>query len=195
MPFSNSASHSKTWHTLSSVVQLRSSSVQTRAPSYNWVKHPVGEGYFTVNEDREQIAPMLKDMLRTKMISYLLKGKFHEYRLMLNLQSVHFRNLPLEPINDLIADFSSDERDPAAFMLAQFMHQNGFVSYLDHTEEGWAPICYAALSGPPLLISALLEQKADPNDRTTTAEAVCQFAANTPCLGICAFLKHNESLR
>ena len=26
-------------------------------------------------------------------------------------------------------------------------------------------------------------------------EAVCQFAAETPCLAMCAFLKHNDALR
>ncbi|CAE7632747.1 unnamed protein product, partial [Symbiodinium sp. CCMP2456] len=176
-------------------IDIQSSIFQTRAPSYNWVKQPVGEGFFTVDADRRRIAPVLRDMVSTKMRSYLLKAKFHDYRLMLNLQAVHFRGLPLNPIDDLIPCFQSDEQDPAAFILAQFMHQNGFVSYTEHTSEGWAPISYAALSGNPLLISALLQQKADPNECTTMPESTCQFAAKTPCLAICAFLKHNHALR
>ncbi|CAE7740635.1 unnamed protein product [Symbiodinium sp. CCMP2592] len=176
-------------------IDIQSSIFQTRAPSYNWIKQPVGEGFFTVDADRQRIAPVLRDMVSTKMTSYLLKAKFHDYRLLLNLQPVHFRGLPLNPIDDLIPGCQSDEQDPAAFILAQFMHQNGFVSYTEHTSEGWAPISYAALSGNPMLISALLEQKADPNECTAMPDSPCQFAAKTPCLVICAFLKHNHALR
>ncbi|CAE7041098.1 HACE1 [Symbiodinium natans] len=61
--------------------------------------------------------------------------------------------------------------------------------------NGWTPLCYAALGGDPLLVSSLLQEKADPSDAITEQEPLCQFAAQTSALHMCAFLKRNESLR
>ncbi|CAE7472805.1 Invs [Symbiodinium microadriaticum] len=120
---------------------------------------------------------------------------YHNYRLMLNLQNRFFTGLPMKPAYDFIPGFQSEAKDPAEYLVAQFMHQNCFTGLLDRNENGWTPLCYAALSGDPLLVYSLLQEKADPNDAIAEPETLCQFAAQTSALHMCAFLKRNESLR
>jgi len=137
----------------------------------------------------------MQSMVTNKLVTDLRKGSCHAYRLTFNLQRVQFRNLPMKPIEDIIPGFRSDEPDPAASLLAHFMYQNGFVHPLQECDEGWTPFCYAALAGDPLLLSALLEAKADPNDTIKKPDDTCQFAAGMSAFQICAFFKHNEALR
>ena len=35
-----------------------------------------------------------------------------------------------------------------------------------YDQGGWSPLCFAAMNGDPVLVSALLEKKASPNDAT-----------------------------
>ena len=34
----------------------------------------------------------------------------------------------------------------------KFMHQNALTKAIDRDEEGWSPMCYAALRGDPLVM-------------------------------------------
>ena len=179
----------------SQTIEIQGCKHQALAANFDWVKAPVGEGCFTQAEDREKVAPVLQSMATNKLLSSLSKGDFHNYRLMLNLQGVHFRNMPIKPAEGLIPGFSSDEQDPASFLLAEFMHQNGFLDIFSRSAEGWTPLCYAALNGNPLLMSALLQMHADPNDAITRPEPLCQFAEQTTALQMCCFFKHNEAVR
>ncbi|CAE7251131.1 secG [Symbiodinium sp. CCMP2592] len=176
-------------------IEIQSGQQQALAANFDWVKEPVGEGFFTLEKDRMRIAPVLKAMLRNKISSYLGKKDYHNYRLMLNLQNRHFTGLPIKPDYDFVPGFQSEARDPAEHLMAQFMHQNCFTGILDRNEKGWTPLCYAALVGDPLLVYSLLQEKADPNDAIAEPEPLCQFAARTSALHMCAFLKRNESLR
>ena len=45
--------------------------------------------------------------------------------------------------------------------------RNGFRGIFDRDTAGWSPLCFAAMDGRPLLITALLQQRADPNDKTS----------------------------
>eukprot|EP00439_Symbiodinium_sp_Y106_P072851 s20_g13.t1 len=176
------------------VIEIRSAHQLAVAPVFNWVFQPVGEGEFTLEEDRRQLAPVLQSMVRKKLHFHLVRGNWHDYRLMLNLQRVQYRNLPINPIEDMIPGFESDLQDPAAFAAASFLHQNGFRSVDQRSPEGWTPICYAAVDGNPLLLSELLEMRADVNDQVWESEALFHFAPKTPLLHICAALSHHEAL-
>ncbi|CAE7938288.1 Invs, partial [Symbiodinium sp. KB8] len=145
------------------VGQRQAMTAEALAANFDWVKEPVGEGYFTVEKDRLRIAPVLEAMLRNKISSYLDKKDYHNYRLMLNLQNRFFTGLPMKPAYDFIPGFQSEAKDPAEYLVAQFMHQNCFTGLLDRNENGWTPLCYAALSGDPLLVYSLLQEKAGLN--------------------------------
>ena len=133
--------------------------------------------------------------MRKKLHYYLVRGDLHSYRLMLNIQRVHYKDLHINPIEGLVPDFVSESHDPAVYAAESFMFQNGFNSINQRTAEGWTPICFAAVDGSPMLISALLEQRADVNDRMKQREPASQFGQDTPLLHMCAFLTNNEALR
>ena len=122
------------------VIEIRSAHQLAVAPVFNWVFQPVGEGEFTLEEDRRQLAPVLQSMVRKKLHFHLVRGNWHDYRLMLNLQRVQYRNLPINPIEDMIPGFESDLQDPAAFAAASFLHQNGFRSVDQRSPEGGTDI-------------------------------------------------------
>eukprot|EP00439_Symbiodinium_sp_Y106_P013873 s3470_g1.t8 len=102
-------------------IEIQSGQHQALAANFDWIKEPVGEGFFTVEKDRMRIAPVLQAMLRNKISSYLDKKDYHNYRLMLNLQNRHFTGLPIKPDYDFIPGFQSEARDPAEHLMAQIL--------------------------------------------------------------------------
>lgn len=176
-------------------IEVQSAQRQILASMYDWVVKPVGEGLFTVTEDAQNVRQVLKSLVREKLLSYLSAGMLHNYRTILNLQSVIFRNLDMDPIVDIVPGFSSESSDPCVFFKEEFMYQNGFTS-MARDSTGWTPLCYAALAGSPLLICALLEGRADVNDKLKLrGEQLVNLGHNTSVLSICAFLKHNEAMK
>ena len=172
-------------------VQIQGATHHEETPPFGREKAPVGLGHFTVESDRNMIAPVLQSMVRRKLHSYLNKADFHNYRVMLNLQKVHYRGLPLDPIDDLVPGFESDTQDPAAFATEVFMYQNGFQSVDQRTDEGWTPICFAAVDGSPLIISHLLEMRANVDDRL---ENLGDYMSPESVKGLwCTYLNRNYS--
>ncbi|CAE7630980.1 Ankk1, partial [Symbiodinium pilosum] len=176
-------------------IEIQGATHQSQAAAFGWVQAPVGTGSFTVPSDKEKIAQVLQRMVRKKLHYYLVRGDLHSYRLMLNIQRVHYKDLHINPIEGLVPGFVSESHDPAVYAAESFMFQNGFNSINQRTAEGWTPICFAAVDGSPMLISALLEQRADVNDRMKQREPASQFGQDTPLLHMCAFLTNNEALR
>ena len=175
-------------------IEVQSAGRQILSNMLDWVVQPVGEGEFTLAQDVQNVGQVLKDLVRDKLLSYLSAGMLHNYRTILNLQSVIFRHLNMNPIVDMIPGFHSTSSDPCLFFKDEFMHQNGFTS-MNRDSAGWTPLCYAALGGSPLLICALLEARADVNDKVKMkGSQLVNLGHNTTVLSICAFLKHNEAL-
>ncbi|CAE8595481.1 unnamed protein product [Polarella glacialis] len=56
---------------------------------------PAGLGDFTDDADKKQVAYFMKLLLRNKLQASLAMGKFHEYRLLLNMQGNLLKNLPI----------------------------------------------------------------------------------------------------
>ena len=79
--------------------------------------------------------------------------------------------------------------------LAKFLYQNGFQHALEHDQAGWSTLCYAAVRGDPILIEALLERQADPNDKITRAQPQLGIDKGTPVLGLCTKFKNHEAMR
>mmetsp|Transcript_63060 Transcript_63060/g.148088 ORF Transcript_63060/g.148088 Transcript_63060/m.148088 type:complete len:620 (+) Transcript_63060:68-1927(+) len=174
-------------------IEIQGATHQAQAAIFGIWQAPVGEGSFTVAADRGKIALVLQTMVRRKLHSYLARGDLHNYRLMLNLQRVVYRNLPTDAVEDVVPGYVSSTTDPATETVDSFMYQNGFTS-LARTPAGWTPVCYAALDGSPLLLAGLLERKADANDKLKEPTPG-QFGKETPLLHMCAFLRNNEGLR
>ena len=176
-------------------IEIHSAAHQEMAAYFSWFRYPVGEGHFTVESDRQEIAVLLRGLIQKKLQFYLSHGHQHSYRIMSNLQRVLLRGLPIAPHDALVPGFVSDLLDPASFAAAHFMYQNGFQSLRERDEAGWTPVCYAALDGNPMLILTLLEQRADVNDKITKGEPMCHFAPDTPILHISASLTNNGAIK
>ncbi|CAE7600803.1 Kinase D-interacting substrate of 220 kDa [Symbiodinium microadriaticum] len=175
-------------------VEFKSATHHEEVAPFGREKAPVGLGHFTVESDRQMIAQVLQGMVRRKLHSYLLQGEVHNYRLMLNLQRVHYRGLPLNPIDDLVPAVQSGTQDPAKFAAESFLLQNGFQSVSERTAAGWTPVCFAALDGSPLLMMALLEMRANVDDRIENTQPSSTFGQNAHLIHMCAFLSNNDAL-
>ena len=177
------------------LIEVQSAKTQTMTIPYEYIREPVGEGDFTVESDRTKAAGVVRRIFQNKLVYYLRRGNVHSYRVLLNLQRVHFRGLPVEPVDDIVPGFTSETLDPSTFFFESFMYQNGFRNVHDRDEAGWTPICYAALNGNPMLMSSLLERKANPNDSITKSDKKLFMVPGTVLLTMCVFLRNHGALR
>ena len=100
----------------------------------------VGEGRFTVEEDRQKLAPVMRSILTHKLMHCLRTRDFPAFRRHLNLQSVHLRGLEIEPVHGVLPN-------EAPNALSRFLFQNGLGKVDASDSAGWWPLHYAALSG------------------------------------------------
>ena len=100
----------------------------------------VGEGDFTFADDRQKLAPVMRQILVQKLSHCLRAGDLPGFRRHFNLQAVHLRNLEVEPVDGLLSSCDGDS-------MAEFLHQNGLRSIDEADAAGWRPLHYAALSG------------------------------------------------
>ena len=157
---------------------------------------PAGEGQFTVEGDKAKLAPVLKGALERKLDLLLRSGDLVAYRVLLNMQSVHLRSLPVENFIEPVPGFVAlPGVDAASVAAARFMHQNGFEDVHDVDEGGWFPLHYAALGGDPLVVEGLLSKRADLDCQTRKEQPLSGTAPQTTALTISVFFKHNEAAR
>ncbi|CAE7438539.1 Ankrd17, partial [Symbiodinium necroappetens] len=158
-----------------------------------------GDGKFTDESDRTSLGPVIVQMVWNKLVYFLEQGDWHSYRCMLNEQRVRYlKSLDVDPIDGLIPKpptnidpFSS----PQTFVLARFLHQNGFQSPLERDARGWSPLCFAAMNGDVMLVEALLDSKADVNDAITKAKKEMSLPKRMSVLSLAAFYHSSEVMR
>ena len=162
----------------------------------DWILKPVGEGSFSVSQDLQHSASVVTSMITRKLNHFLKEGDLHSFRVLLNLRSVIYRGLPAVPTACIVPGFQSSATDPARYFVEAFLHENGFTSVHEPCSNGWTPLCYAALGGSPLVVTALLEARANPHDilRKTKATLLPNIAGVT-VLQACIYLRHNEAAK
>ncbi|CAE7836842.1 ANKRD17 [Symbiodinium sp. CCMP2592] len=149
---------------------------------------PVGEGDFTVADDRQKLAPVLRKILMQKLNHSLRVGDLPGFRRHFNLQTVHLRGLEILPLAGMLSSCEGD-----GGMVAEFLHQNGFRNVGEADSAGWRPLHYAALAGNTEVLRGLLEQRADVNCRTSRDEPMLGFPIWTSALDLAVFFKHQEA--
>jgi len=154
----------------------------------------VGEGEFTLAQDRLKLAPVLKEAVRRTLLDCLASFDFESYRLHLNMQTVHLRGLNIGPVTDLVPGFEPGFGG-IPDVVAEFLHQNGFRTVLDIDDAGWAPVHYAALGGRTDVIEGLLRQRADPNRRTSKDQPKVGCPVSMSALDLTMLFKHNDAAR
>eukprot|EP00435_Cladocopium_sp_Y103_P064725 s980_g26.t1 len=152
------------------IIEVHSAKHQFLSSPYEFCREPVGEGNFTITSDREVAAGVLHSMFTKRLQFHVKRKEFHSYRILLNLQYSQFRDLPSEPIEDVIPGFCTDDTaDEKTLAFRKFMYQNGFEEVTSRDEAGWSPMCYAALRGDPAILQALMQRGASVQDTTTKA--------------------------
>ena len=174
------------------ILMQSSTSLEVVGTAFSFVSGSVGEGDFTIPEDRAVLAPVMKDILRHKLILCLKSGNLPAFRRHLNLQSVHMRGLGINLSESMVFEYEAAlpaHQDP----VAEFLYQNGLESVAQQDRSGWFPLHYAALSGNPDVVGGLLLQRADPNQRTTRPEGKLGFPPWMSALDLAMFYKHNDA--
>ena len=89
-------------------------------------KQAVGDGHFTVDEDRKKMAGIVLHLIYSKLLFYLQRQDLPNYRFMLNQQQLLLKNLEIHSLDLSIPGFSpgiDPFLEPQAFLLARFMHE------------------------------------------------------------------------
>ena len=170
-----------------------STCIELVGTALSFVSGSVGEGEFTVEADRKRLGPVIREVVKRRLILSLRAGDLPCYRRHLNLQAVHFRGLDVVPVTH---DFFPDE-EPTTLddIVAQFLHQNGLADVSSRDAAGWRPLHYAAMSGNVPVMEGLLLQRADPNSRTKKDEPSLGFPAWMSPLHLAVFYRHVEAAR
>ena len=150
---------------------------------------PVGEGDFEIEEDRQKLAPVMRQILVQKLLHCLRVGDLPGFRRRFNLQTVHLRGLEIEPVTGLLPSCGGNDT------VAEFLHQNGLRRVGEADTTGWWPLHYAALAGNAKVLRGLLEIRADMNRRTSKDEPILGFPPWVSALDLAVFYKHQEATR
>jgi len=157
-----------------------------------------GEGEFTLDADRVGIGRMITQMVWSKLLHFLERREFHNYRFLLNSHAArYFRALDVEPIDGLVPGFQTridPSVDVKGFMLDRFLHQNGFRNIFERDSEGWPPVCFAAMSNNLVVLQALLERRVDINQSTSKPKVEMGVLGKITALGMASFLSNNEAV-
>ena len=153
---------------------------------------PVGEGEFRVESDRALLAPVMRAIVKRKLMLSLQAGDLPAFRRHFSLQALHLRGLEVEHISVLPHRLDSGSPN---MEVEDFLHQTGLAHVSRRDSAGWWPLHYAAMSGKLPLIEALLRQRADPNRRTAKDEPKMGFPFWVSALDLALCYKHNEVAR
>ena len=168
---------------------------QVRCPAASMGSGPVGEGEFSLAEDKTKLAPLLLPMLRRALRRYLQDQDFVGFRLLLNEQSVYLRELGVEEFCKPVPSSASSGSRVQSFVVEEFLHQNGFSSVCERDSGGWLPLHYAALSGDEQVVQGLLARRANPNQKTTKDQQHLGLPRLVSALAISSFFRHHDAMQ
>ena len=154
---------------------------------------PFAVGEYTVESDRLLVGQLLRDILQLRMHNDLRKGALADYTFNLNRQNLLFMGCDIQPIPALMPSTVLSKGDSG--LLAEFLHQNGFVKVNDRNAMGWSPICLAATARNTELVRVLLANRASPNDSVTKGNKALSHPKNISAVTLCALHHSNESLK
>ena len=149
----------------------------------------VGDGDFAFVEDRQTLAPVMRQILVNKLHHCLRLGDLPGFRRHFNLQKVHLQGLVIEPVVGLLPSCVA----PGGDVVAEFLHQNGLRRVRQADSAGWRPLHYAALAGNVEVLRGLLEKRANVNQRTSKDEPLLGFPPWVSALDLAVFYKHHEA--
>ena len=150
-----------------------------------------GDGTFTVPSDREVVGKILRELVRKKLHSHLIKGDFPSYRFLLNQQQLWLRKCGIPSLPGLVTGDMGEGSDE----VETFLIQHGFIRVFEYDKAGWTPLCYAALGGNPQMMEALLRKRADPNQAICKPSPTAYLFKGSSALSICSSSGNNEAMQ
>jgi len=150
-----------------------------------------GDATFTKPSDREVVGKILRELVRKKMHSHLIKGDLPSYRLLLNQQQLWLPKCGIPALPGLVTGDVGEGSDE----VETFLIQHGFIRVFEYDKAGWTPICYAALGGNPQMMEALLRKRADPNQALCKSNAATFLLKGCSALSICSSFGNNEAMQ
>ena len=150
-----------------------------------------GDGTFTVPSDREVVGKILREMVRKKLHSHLIKGDFPSYRFLLNQQQLWLRKCGIPSLPGLVTGDVGEASDE----VERFLIQHGLIRVSEYDKAGWTPLCYAALGGNPEMMEALLRKRADPNQGLRKPCPTAFLFKGSSALSICSGSGNNEGIQ
>ena len=160
---------------------------------------PPGRGQFTFDEDKTKISEVLVRMLEKKLLNYLDSKNFEKYRFWLSISHLYLDGLDVEPIEGLIP--LEEPRGLNSFdssdLTAKFLQLTRFKSISQRDSAGWSPLCYAAVKGDAVLVKALLNSRANVQDKATKEKSKAKsdaflLAPNISVLSLASAVHSNE---
>lgn len=160
---------------------------------------PVGEGLFSVEEDRLKLGPVLRIVLKHKLLSLLKSQNWPGYRALLNQQAMMLRGMDCDffspEVPEGLGQDGQGQIDPSPSRVAGFLHQNGFSRIWESDGGGCLPLHYAALKGDPWLVQDLLALQADPNQGTKRFHPDLGLERGVSALAIACQFKNNQVVK
>ncbi|CAE7550514.1 anks1b [Symbiodinium sp. CCMP2456] len=154
----------------------------------------VGEGNFAKEEDRQKLAPVMRNIVMSKIMHCLRVGDLPGFRIQFNAQSVYLRGLDVEPVSSILPDNNADQAD-IRDAVGHFLYQNGLTKINEADSGGWWPLHYAALAGKAEVVRGLLQQRAAVNQRTSKEVLSLGVSRWVSALDVAVLFKRHEAAR
>ena len=157
------------------------------------VSGSVGEGEFTQEDDRQKLAPVMRSIVKRRLLLSLKAGDIPAYRRHLNLQSVSLHGLMTRRIGTSFVSNDEGRGSEGDDPVNSFLYQNGFIKVRGKDTAGFWPLHYAAMSGNPQVVAGLLALRAQLDQRTTKPDPRLGLPPRMSALDLAIFYKHNEA--
>lgn len=166
----------------------------------DWLKDHPGNGEFTVDSDRERIAPVVEALVKSKLEACLVAGDIHAYRVLLSLRSSIFSRLPCDYHSIGAPGFLAylDSHPPRGTQdllsdpVNDFLVRYGFCGVSELTDAGWVPLHYAGVAGDAAVIRGLLGRSADVSAATRRGDKAHFVVKGHTPLMLCAHFSGTE---
>lgn len=169
----------------SEIIILTSRTQVVYGKSAEWMQHPVGEGVFTVDSDRDVLHSLIQRAIDEKIAFYALQGNkcLFEYRFFVGIRKQMLSGFPEELSFGLELEVSrqwSNERS--------FLRKYKFNSMKDRGTKGFGPLFCAALENNPALIMEAVQAGADIHQELDTDLPELFIKRGAQTLGCCVLL-------
>jgi ankyrin repeat protein len=164
--------------------------VETLASKYtqmprDWLLHPVGQGQFTEDSDKEHLGMVLESLVMQRQQKALEDNDLRYYRLLVSMKSQILSGCWIG--SGGLPDNSFE----------QWMEEMRFTRFDDEQDSGWSPLRFAIYAGRLDIASELLRRGADVDAplKANAAQWGFHLRGCTVLSGLCGLRSNPEAIR